>query len=232
MESYIYLFRRIYDDSVCYIGQHNGKLRYYITGSTILRQQLEENGKEWFWSHYKKEIIEKGCFSAEELNKLEIYYIQKYNTFIGQNPAGLNLNRGGGTMSGFKLSRESIQKRTLSRQNFRHSAESRLKISIASQVQKPHSQDIVAKITSKTRGLKRSEDHCLRNGEIHSKSVIKLDIQTGSFIEKFSSIRKACASTSLNPKSYSAISAVCKRERLTAGGFKWLFEEDYLKQNI
>jgi predicted metal-binding protein len=92
---YIYLFKRIGDDSPVYIGQHNGRNKKYFTSSIRLNNLLSVNGDEWFWSYYKREIIHKDIASYTELNELEIKYIKKFNTYIGDNPKGYNYSRGG-----------------------------------------------------------------------------------------------------------------------------------------
>lgn len=71
MRGYIYIFKRTKDNSICYVGKHNGKNDKYITSSSVLIKKLEKNGELWFWNYYKKEIVHRNIPTLKDLNFLE-----------------------------------------------------------------------------------------------------------------------------------------------------------------
>lgn len=79
-----------------YIGQHKAnKFNIKYMGSdTILKEAFEKYGKE----NFKVEMVNDSANNSDELNKLEIYYIQKYNT--RDLKVGYNLHVGGNVQSG------------------------------------------------------------------------------------------------------------------------------------
>lgn len=103
----IYLFRRIKDNSLVYVGQtsdiNNSK---YITSSIVLLDRLKRNGKEWFWNYYKKEYIETFTYDKYKLNELETYYINLYKTHTSFNNKGYNYNFGGDGNKGYRFTQE------------------------------------------------------------------------------------------------------------------------------
>lgn len=90
---YIYLFRRIKDNSPVYVGQHNGTRSTYVTGGVILRERYVSLGKKKFWKYYSRETI-CSC-EIEDTDSLEIRYIKEFNTFHDDNIRAYNLTRGG-----------------------------------------------------------------------------------------------------------------------------------------
>lgn len=112
---HIYLFRRISDNSPVYVGQHNGKNPHYVTGGTVLKQELSRLRWNGFWKIYVKEIVKEiveEC-SVEDINTLEILYIEEFNTFNGNNSSAYNLNIGGVTRGRYRHTEESKQKLSL-----------------------------------------------------------------------------------------------------------------------
>ena len=70
--------------------------------------------------------------------------------------------------------------------------------------------------------------HAVRTGiiksgsdSILSKAVLKIDCITGLLLKKYGSAREASKDTGV---ANSAISSVCNGKRITAGGYKWEFE--------
>lgn len=95
-------------------------------------------------------IIEKGILNkseiTKELNNLEIYYINKLNSFSGQNPEfGMNLTKGGSFM---QLTQESWDKINKSKIGRKQSEETKLKRSKSNKGQKPSPQTIKASINA------------------------------------------------------------------------------------
>ncbi len=70
-----------------YIGKHNGKKKYYITGGLIPNRIIKKHGNDIF----EREILEENIKNLKILNEREKFYIEKYNTFND----GYNLSIGG-----------------------------------------------------------------------------------------------------------------------------------------
>ena len=96
----------------------------------------------------KSEII-------SELNKLEIHYIKKFNSFNGDNPEfGLNLTRGGDLMV---LTKETWDRINNSKKGRKQSEETKIKRRKSLKGRKPSPQTIAAVILSNT-GITRSPE--------------------------------------------------------------------------
>jgi group I intron endonuclease len=70
-----------------YVGKHNGNKKNYFTGGVLPNNIIKKHGKEVF----ERIILEDNIENLEKLNELEIFYIQKYDTFKN----GYNLTLGG-----------------------------------------------------------------------------------------------------------------------------------------
>lgn len=278
-KGYIYLFTRIKDNTPVYIGQHSGYKREYFTSSTILRKLYKTNGEVWFWSYYKKEIIHGNILDTDMLNSLEITYIEKYDTFIGNNPKGYNLTKGGSATGGYKKTEKQIRKGLQQTRNTR--IEKGLNLVVlqvnyrgdriiqefpscraASCAVGVYLGSVSAACKKRIRAgnfywiykadyilLKgdirlyfkkeckvkvdyvRTEEHKKKNSTIHSKAVVQIDKDTDEYLSTFSSGIEAAKC--LKFKDSSAISGVCRKYKggKTAGGFKWMFEKEYLSKN-
>lgn len=90
MYGYIYKITNLLN-SKCYVGKHKyDKLELdesYITSGILINQSIQKNGLD----NFNREIID-FADSLEELNKKEIYWIDKLNT---KTPNGYNLTAGG-----------------------------------------------------------------------------------------------------------------------------------------
>ncbi len=92
-----------------YIGKSINCKNSYLGSGKIFKQALKKYGKQ----NFKKEILEE-CLNEEELNKQEIYWINKYNANNDEN--FYNITEGGEGCSGFKHSDDFIKKmKTLER---------------------------------------------------------------------------------------------------------------------
>lgn len=65
------------------------------------------------------------------------------------------------------------------------------------------------------------------NPNINNKAVVKLSL-SGVFIERYETITYASHCNNINP---SCICACCKGRQRTAGGFVWMYENEYLELN-
>lgn len=90
-----------------YIGQKkydsNGRWKNYLGSGEALKLAIKKYGKE----NFTREILHT-AYSAEELNNLEIEYIEKHNACSDDN--FYNLVEGGGTVTGLKFSDDRIRK--------------------------------------------------------------------------------------------------------------------------
>ena len=111
---YIYKTTNLINGKI-YIGQHKSNLfdSQYKGSGVILRKAFAKYGKE----NFKVEIIDDSANNADELNKLELYYIQKFNS--RDSKIGYNLHCGGNVQNGennpmygkhFKMPPEAIKK--------------------------------------------------------------------------------------------------------------------------
>jgi hypothetical protein len=60
-------------------------------------------------------------------------------------------------------------------------------------------------------------------GKSNGRHIVQLDLE-GNYINEWESINEASRSTNVNKTS---ISQVCRKERNKAGGFKWMYKEEY-----
>lgn len=72
-----------------YIGQSNGKNKFYMGSGIILHNAIKKYGME----NFKKDIIVEGEFNQTLLDQLEIHYIRLYNST--NKSIGYNIDEGG-----------------------------------------------------------------------------------------------------------------------------------------
>jgi len=77
-----------------YVGKCNGNRKDYITGGTIINRIIKKYGT----GSFNKEIIIKQPMTNSQMNELEKFYIDYYDTFNN----GLNLTFGGDGINGIK----------------------------------------------------------------------------------------------------------------------------------
>lgn len=143
---YIYKTTNLINGKI-YIGQHKATKfndRYLGSGKR-LKEAIIKYGK----NNFEVLILDESAKNEEELNKLEIFYIEKYDA---RNPQiGYNLHCGGNVQSGennpmhgkrFKKSEEAIEKTRKSHLGVQHSPESRKKMSYTRN-SKLQSEDII-----------------------------------------------------------------------------------------
>lgn len=109
MQSGIYIIRNIINNK-CYIGQTNNLKGRWIKHRNFLRKNKHHNKHlQAAWNKYGEknflfETLEK-C-PINELDEKEIYYIDKYKTYIN----GYNLDKGGKGVRGYKHTEEELKK--------------------------------------------------------------------------------------------------------------------------
>lgn len=166
-----------------YIGQKKidkeGKWKKYLGSGVALKNAINEYGKE----NFTREILAY-AYSFEELDKLEIEFIRRYNAVNDR--MFYNLVEGGGTVTGLKVSKETrlkLSKRFSGKGNYfygkrflktdnhfygkRHSLESRKKMSESHKGKEPwnkgkkgvFTEESLLKMSKAKKGKPLSESH-------------------------------------------------------------------------
>lgn len=150
-----------------YIGQsvdcHTRK-RKYKNGNANSQSRLENSIKKYGWNAHKFEIIH--VCERTQLNDLEIYYIQLYQTFNSEH--GLNLKAGG--QYGGACSEETKRKISASRVGKKLSEQHKKNIGAAG-IGRIFSKESRIKKSKSLRGIVRSE----KWAEKHRKKVFRLN---------------------------------------------------------
>lgn len=163
--------------------------------------------KKYGLNNFKKEIIitvqtdENNLYN--QLNKLERYFIELYNTF---GKYGYNANDGG--------------------KKFKVSDDTRIKMGIASKNHPPMSEENRRLIGDRAKGnkwnvgRKKSKESVEKTRLGSIKSIIQYSL-TNEYIKEWESAREAYNELGIE---YKNISAVCRGKRNIAGGYKWKFK--------
>jgi group I intron endonuclease len=176
-----------------------------ITKQNYIGQTIQDLNERWkqhksaksncryLKSAFKKYGLENFDFKLicigfdSDLNNLEIYYINKYNSIV---PNGYNLRLGGN--SGGKHNEETkikiseTLKKTLKNPNI---------VRIKNQLGKPHTEEIKNKISNSLKGRKlKPESIQKRIQSVIMYKIFKIDIQTGAIIQEFNGYSEAAKS--------------------------------------
>ena len=162
----------------------NGKAYVGQTVNSLKRRKIQHisealNEVDPFYFHnairkyglnnFSWEVIMEGTCSSETLNKLEKHFILLYNSFEN----GYNLTLGGGSISGFKHSAESRKKISEAHKGKHLSGETRGKMSKARKGEKNpmfgkyHSEESKRKVSEAGKGRKCSEETRKKLSEVH-----------------------------------------------------------------
>lgn len=183
---------------------NNGK---NYKGCTYFSRAIDKYG----WDNFENIIVHKNL-DVNEAKRIETMLILKYKTNDGDH--GYNLNTGGHLMipcaDTRKRMSESAKGRIFSKSH-------RLKIGVANskRVLSSNSRD---KISSKMMG------RMLNGSNPNAKCVINLNT-----LEVFDTFRNAAKKHNI---SETTISGNCRKVYKSAGGFKWLYYDEYLKMSI
>ena len=201
-----------------YIGQSwdiHKRFSKYKSLSSIKKQRILYNSfQKYGWQQHKFEIIEYclNTITQQELDNLEIYYIQFYKD---SGNILLNIKEGG---LGGKLPKESIIKMLITRGKWNHTEESKKLISDKHKGMK-HSFETIAKM----KGRKLSKEHIdkLKNRKRSDVTIEKfkklilpgklvLNIESGIF---YDSIALAAKTFSINQKTlYNRLTGISKNK--------------------
>ena len=195
-----------------YVGQHHYHLEkldsnYHGSGH-IIRQIYKKR------PHTLKEVYLKTCYTQEELDEWEKYYIKLFNTLY---PNGYNLTEGGNGGVPCEETRRKISNankgKLIGKKNPFYG--------------KHHSEENKIKWSEKKKGKHISEETKKKlsksntNGKC-SKKVLQFTLD-GEFIREWPSVMEC----SRNGYDFRNISACCRGERKSAYGFKWMYADDY-----
>jgi len=158
------------EDNKIYIGQDTKNNSKYLGSGIYIHNTIKKYGKEKF----EKEIIA-WCYTKEQLDFLEKFYIQFYNS---RHPNGYNLTNGGEGTLGYKMSEESIRRMKESHKN--QSKETRKKISEArtgkhlseetrNKLRRPKSEEFRKKISRSMKGRNMGELNVMKRIEVSRK---------------------------------------------------------------
>ena len=171
-----------------------------------------------------------------KLNELEIYYIDKFNTYTD----GYNVTLGGDGSCGYEISDKHKEAISKARKGVPLSEEHKLKIKmfmssennpnigrIQSEESKlKHSQFMQGRYIGEKNPMygKKREDLTKRNlqGSIR---VCQLDLETGGLIKIWNSLRECSRETGFNR---SCISDCCNKKSKQSHGFLWRYYNEYI----
>jgi group I intron endonuclease len=178
--------------------------------------------KKYGFDKHNIEIIKEGVYSDTELNQLEVYYIDLYNSFNRDNINGMNLTFGGEGCTGRVMSEETKRKIGEKSKLRRHSDEVKRKISEnRKKVGFTEAQKLAAE---KSRGRKiiKSEEWIKNNAESIKKPILQFDLD-GNFIREWKSAKDVELELGLSRKN---ISANLRNKTKHAYGYKWIFKQN------
>ena len=165
-------------------------------------------------------VLEDNVLRAN-LNMREMDWIEYYDSFY----CGYNLTLGGRKNTIFSEEvKEKLKGKLAWNKGKHHSEETKRKLSESHKGRttwmkgKHHSEEAKRKISEHNKGKKLSEETRRKMSNLHEKKVNKYDL-SGNFIKEYSCIKDAVKE---NLKA-SHISAVCKGNRKTSGGFLWKY---------
>jgi len=212
-----------------YIGQKifDRHWKLYLGSGKRLKYAIKKYGKEYF----SREIIAI-AYSKEELNDLEIKFINNHNAVVDDNY--YNIAYGGGTNTGLHFSEEHKNKISNSEKGKITSKETKLKISNSKKgtiLSEEHKLKISKTISEKYKNeerytqeqkYKRSENNKGANNP-SARAVAQFNLN-GDFINTYTTILEAC---NITKTPSDGICKCCKGKQLTSGGYKWIYKEDY-----
>lgn len=188
-----------------YVGQHHYHLEKldssYHGSGTIISKIYKKR------PHTLKEVYLKTCYTQEELDEWEKYFIKFYNTL---SPNGYNLEKGG---RGGVPSEESRRKMSESKKGKMVGEKHPM-------FGKHPSEETRKKLSDAHKGKTAWNKGLLNNRQ--SKVVLQYSL-TGEFIMEHPSISEAARTLGIDIRNCSHISRCCNGKHKSAYGFKWCY---------
>ena len=213
-----------------YRNKINGKI--YIGKTTQpeeIRKRQHKNSKKNDHFHsairhhgfenFEYFVIKDKVETDEELNNLEIYYIEEYSTFKDRTK-GYNLTAGGEGSTGLIPTKETRELMSKSRTGLKRTEEQKRTMSIA-QTGRKITEEHKNKISIAHTGLKRSPDHIKNAAEGSYKQIEQWSLD-GGLIKIWNSIKEAGETLKIHRGSISGCANGYPKNK-TAGKFKWKF---------
>lgn len=195
-----------------YIGQTSRSIEkrfeeHCNTPGKTMYEIIKKYGKE----NFTIEILDDSATSYEELDLLEKKYIVEFNTI---HPNGYNSKNGGGA-------RHYQTEETKSRMSI--SKKGKYKGSDNPFYGKTHSDEQKQKWSNERKGRVLSDEWKKKMSENHTgkRKVINLDT-----LEVFNSCKEAAEKCGL--KTGSQITNVCRGRKKKAGGYRWMYYDEYM----
>lgn len=209
-----------------YVGKtSNLKLRvdYYRRLKCKKQPLLYYSLLKYGFSGHSFDIIYEGEHTLNEINEIEIKFINEYNSFHGNNENGMNLTLGGDGGFGVIYSEERKQKIRDANKN---------------RIYKPHSEETKKLIsenrkkTGKTelhrlaieklkgRKIKKNEEWIKNNAESIKKPILQFDLE-GNFIKEWKSAKDVESEIELSRKN---ISSNLRNKTKHAYGYIWKYK--------
>lgn len=196
-----------------YLGQksfdHGGNWRTYLGSGRIFKDALAKYGEE----NFSRNIV-CFCFSEEELNNTE-YELSVFLNVV-EDTNWYNLCYGGGAPRGFHVPEELRRKMSLDRKGTNVGADNPY-------FGKHHTEEIRKIISDFHKNRTKELQEKINKG--HMKPVVQID-KNDIFIKLFDSAKIAQQETNIDA---GHITACCKKNRKSAGGYKWVYAEEYYK---
>lgn len=187
-----------------YIGQSSNlkdrKRKFLLFDRVYTKEKSKiENARRYYnnCEYWDYAIIE--YCTKDDLNKKEIYYIEKYNTF----KLGYNSSIGGEGSRGYKLSESQKEKIRL--------------IHIGKKLSEEHKR----KLSEIGKGRKQNIEWINKRIEKKKKTIFQIDLKTNEVIKEWDSIINASKTLGISKEH---ICNSCKEKRKSAGGFKWQYK--------
>ena len=184
-----------------YVGQHHYHLEKldssYHGSGTIISKIYKKR------PHTLKEVYLKTCYTQEELDEWEQYYIKFYNTL---SPNGYNLEKGGRGGVPCEETRRKMSENMKGRPSPNKG--------------KQMSEEQKKKLSESHKGKTTWNKGLLNNKQ--SKGVLQYSL-TGEFIMEHPSISEAARTLGIDIRNCSHISRCCNGKYKSAYGFKWCY---------
>lgn len=192
-----------------YIGKtSNLKLRvdYYRRLKCKKQPLLYYSLLKYGFSGHSFDVIYEGEHTLNEINEIEISFINKYNSFHGNNENGMNLTLGGDGGFGVIYSEERKQKIREANKNRTYKPHTEESKKLMSENRKKTGKTELHRLAIeklKGRKLKKSEEWIKNNAESRKKPILQFDLE-GNFIKEWKSAQDVENELGLSRKNISA----------------------------
>jgi len=210
-----------------YIGQTTNEVlrrknwfdsKYHYAGRKIDRARNKYGRNKFSYEVLVKNSYSSREIAVEDLNRLEIYYIGLYDSYLN----GYNSTIGGDGVVGLKLTPEQIEKVRKAKLGKTIPIEQRRKASIKIKAIL-NTSEMKTKLSNIRKGKPNPKAIKAMN-ESNCRPILQLSL-SGKFIKEFDSIKSAIQNLGIKAAT-SNISNVCKGKRNSAYGYKWKYKEE------